>query len=129
MKKLSILATSALGVGIIGLATAGIASAATPTNPNIGTSGISRSVFKQDKLEAEAEVLNTATANVTTAHKDKTFATLLSNADLTKATYHQKVKAELTTELGNQGYSQDQITIALQHHTIAHLRHHHKTNK
>jgi hypothetical protein len=51
---------------------------------------------------------------------------LLTNAGLTKKTYHQKLKAELTTDLEAKDYSQDQVTIALQHRMIAHMHHNDK---
>lgn len=124
MKKLSIVTAGILGAGALVIASVGIASAATPSNPNVGTSGIPRSIFREERLDAAAEVLNTTTANIQAAHKNKTFATILSNAGLTKQTYAQKLKTELTSDLEAKGYTQDQITIALQHRTIVRLRHH-----
>jgi hypothetical protein len=128
--KLSYIAAGLTSSGIIAVSAMGVASAATNNssvkNPNVGSSGIPRTVFKQDHLEAASQVLNTTTANIQTAHKDKTFAQLLKNAGLTRTTYRQKLKTQLTTDLENQGYTQDQVTIALQQKTISHLRHHHK---
>lgn len=128
MIKPRYIALSLAGAGILSLGAIGIASAATPNKASttIGASGISHTTFKQDRLNAVAEVLNTTTANVQTAHKNKTLSQLISNAGLTKKTFAEKVKAGLETELQGQGYSQDQITIALQHRTIARLRHHDK---
>jgi hypothetical protein len=103
----------------------GVASAAAPTSTTGGTSGIPRSVFKTDRLDAVATVLHTTTANVQAAHKDKTLSQLMSAAGLTKKTFAEKLKAQLTTDLENGGYSQSQVTIALQHRTIVRLRHHH----
>jgi hypothetical protein len=115
--KLSYIAAGLTSSGIIAVSAMGVASAATNNssvkNPNVGSSGI-------------PQVLNTTTANIQTAHKDKTFAQLLKNAGLTRKTYRQKLKTQLTTDLENQGYTQDQVTIALQQKTISHLRHHHK---
>jgi hypothetical protein len=116
-------------MGILSIATLGIASAATPTSTTVGTSGIPRSTFKADRLSAAAEVLNTTTANVQAAHKDKTFSGLMTNAGLTKKTFAEKLKTQLTTELEGQGYSQDQVTIALQHRYIARLHHYDKHHK
>lgn len=119
---------SIAGTAVLSLGAVGIASAATPhvKNPNIGTSGIPRSVFKQDRQEAVAQVLGTTTANVKTAHTNKTMKQLIANAGLQRKTFNQKVKAQLTTDLEAQGYTQDQVTIALQQKTIHHLRHHHQ---
>ncbi len=116
-------------VGAISVGTIGIASAATnhsSSNGDIGSSGIPRTVFKQEQLDAASEVLNTGISNIENAHKDKGFVKLISNAGLTKKSYRQKLKSQLTTDLESKGYSQDQITIALQQKLINHLRHHHK---
>jgi hypothetical protein len=102
----------------------GVASAASPTSTTVGRSGIPKSVFKTDRLDAAATVLNTTPANVQAAHKNKTLSLLISSAGLTKKTFAEKVKAQLTTDLENGGYTQSQVTIALQHRTIVRLRHH-----
>jgi hypothetical protein len=121
MRKLAIITAATAASGLIAVAGMGIASAA--TTGNVGSSDIPRTVFKQERLDAVAEVLNTTTANVQAAHKNKTFATLLTNAGLTKKTFAEKVKAELTTDLEAQGYSSDQVTIALQHRAIVRMHH------
>jgi len=127
--KVSYIAASLASTGIIAASAMGVVSAAnTPTtnSGNVGSSGIPRTVFRQERLDAVAQVLNTSTANVQAAHKNKTLSQLISTAGLTRKTFVQKLKAQLTTDLENQGYSQNQVTIALQHRTIVHLRHHHK---
>jgi len=125
MKGLKIAAVSLVAAGSIAAAVGGVASAATTSDNTgmVGKSGIARTTFKQDRLDAEAKVLNTSTDAVLSAHKDKTLGQLLVNAGLTHKTFAEKVKAELTSELQSQGYSQDQITIALQHREIVRLRH------
>jgi hypothetical protein len=130
--KISYIAASLASTGIIAASAMGVVSAASTqksTNVNVGSSGIPRTIFKQDRLDAVAQVLNTSTANVQAAHKNKVFSELISNAGLTKKTFVQKVKAQFTTDLENQGYSQDQVTIALQHRAIVGLRHHHHHEK
>jgi hypothetical protein len=126
MKKLSVVSAGLVTAGIIASAGVGVASAAS-TNGNIGSSGIPRSVFKQERQSSVAQVLNTTTANVQAAHKNHTFKNLISQAGLTKQTFDQKVRTELTSDLESKGYSQDQITIALQHKHIVRL--HHKVKK
>ncbi len=128
MIKPRYIAISLASAGLIGLSTLGIASAASPTSTSttIGKSGIPRSTFKQDRLTAVAQVLNTTTANVQAAHKNETFSQLVANAGLTKKTFAQKLKIQITSDLEGQGYSQAQVTIALQHRTIVRLRHHEK---
>jgi hypothetical protein len=119
MNRLGIITTTVAGSGVIALAGIGVASAAT-SNTNVGTSGIPKTIYRQERLDAVADVLDTTTTNVQAAHKDKTFTTLVSKAGLTKETFAAKVKAELTTDLEAKGYSQDQITIAMQHRHIVH---------
>jgi hypothetical protein len=126
MVKLKYIAVSLVSAGILSVGALGIASAATPSSTTIGTSGIPRTTLKQDHLTATAQVLNTTTANVQASRKDKTFSQLVTSAGLTRKTLAEKVKVQLTSELEGQGYSQNQITIALQHHKIARLRHHNK---
>ena len=123
MKKITLLAGSAIGVGILTLTGMGLASAATPSNGDVGKSDIPRSVFRQERLDAVAQVLDTSTTNVQNAHKDKTLSSLISSAGLSKKTFAQKVKTQLTSDLEAKGYSQDQVTIALQHRDIVRLHH------
>lgn len=121
-KKLLITLASIASVGAIGVAGLSVANADSSTGSgNVGTSGIPRSVFRQDKLDAAAQVLNTTAANVSSAIQNKTLHTLISNAGFTRKTFETKVKAQLTTELEDAGYTQDQITIALQHRAIIRL--------
>jgi len=124
MKKFSYFALGLVSALTVGFGVVAVANAdTTNAKTDVGSSGIPRTVFRQDKLDASAKVLKVSTAAVIAARKDKTMATLISNAGLTKETFAQKVKAELTSELESQGYSQNQITIALQHRQIMHLRH------
>jgi hypothetical protein len=129
MKKIHLTALGLASAGVIGASAIGVASAigaSTTSNTNVGKSGIPRTVFKEERQDAADEVLNTTTANIQAAHKAKTFSTLLSSAGLTKTTYSNKLRAQLTSDLEAKGYTQDQITIALQHKVIVHLRHNRK---
>ncbi len=130
MKKSLLVTASLLGSGIIAATSIGVVAAAPNSTANVGTSGIPRTVFQQEKQDAVAEVLNTTTANVQAARKDHTLKQLISNAGLTPKTFAQKVKTQLTTDLEAKGYSQEQVTIALQHKQIGRLHHkikaHHK---
>lgn len=124
MSKLKIFFASSAGIGIIAASAFGIASASTTNNSNnsdIGSSGIPRTTFRSDRLEAAAAVLNTSSANILAAHKDKTLKQLIKNAGFTPKTFSQKVKAQLVSELEGQGFTQDQVTIALQHQEIVRL--------
>lgn len=122
MKRLAVIVSGVTASGLLLVSGMGVASAAS-NNGNIGTSGIPRTVFKQERLDAVAQVLNTTTADVQAAHKNKTFSNLISSAGLTKKTFAQKLKTQLTSDLESKGYSQDQVTIALQHRTIVRLHH------
>lgn len=126
MMKIKYVATALTSAVIISAGSIGVVSAASLSstkNTNVGLSGIPRTVFKQEKLNVVAEALNTTPASIKTARSNKNFKQLISNAGLTKKTFTEKVKSELTADLESKGYSQDQITIALQHKTISHLRH------
>lgn len=124
-KRLIAAATIVAGVGVVTPLSLGVAHAATTSTQktNVGSSGIPRSVFKQARLDAAATVLNTSTSAVQTAHQQKTLGQLVTQAGLTKKTFVQKVRAQLETDLQAKGYSQDQITIALQHRDIVRLHH------
>jgi len=115
-------ASLAMVGGTVGLASAQSVSPAVQSG-NVGTSGIPRSVFNQDEISAIQSVLNTSTANIKSARQDHQLAKLIQSAGLTKPTFLADVKAKLTSELENQGYTQQQITIALQHRVILSLRH------
>jgi hypothetical protein len=101
-KQLKILAGGLAGSGIIAVSAIGAVSADS-SNGNVGTSGIPRSVFKQERQEAISQV---------------------SKTGLSKQAYHAKLKSQLNSDLLAKGYSQDQVTIALQHRAIHRLRHH-----
>jgi len=124
MVKARYLLAGLSSAAVIAAGSIGVASAATNhNNVNVGSSGIPKTVFKQEKLDASAQVLNTTTSDVQAAHKNKTFKTLLSNAGLTKQTYEQKLQAQLTTDLEGLGYTQTQVNTALQKHPLTHTHH------
>ena len=137
MKRRSIITASLVTLSVVGATGIGVASAATTKTSstdsmqttaknmtgNVGSSTIPRSVFQQARLDAEAQVLNTTTANIQAAHKNHSFKQLLQQANLTPKTFGQKVKAQITSELEAKGYSQDEITIALERKQIVRLHH------
>ena len=124
MTKARYLLAGLSSAAVIAAGSIGVASAATNhNNVNVGTSGIPKTVFRQEKLDASAQVLNTTTANVQAAHQNKAFRTLITNAGLTKQTYQQKLQTQLTTDLEGLGYTQQQVTAALQKHPVAHTHH------
>jgi D-arabinose 1-dehydrogenase-like Zn-dependent alcohol dehydrogenase len=120
MKKINYILIALTGAGVVGVAASGVANAA---STNVASSGIPRSTFKQERLEAASQVLNTSTNNIQTARKAKTLKTLIVAAGLNKKTFNQKLRTQLITDLEAKGYSKDQITIALQHRVIVHLKH------
>lgn len=129
MSKMKYLIVSAAGVVSIGAGAVGVVHATTNTqakansNKTIGSSGIVRSVMKQDRLTAEANVLNVTTASLQVPHRGKIIKQQLTTNHLTRKEFNQEVKAKLLTELQAQGYSSDQVTIATQARTIGHLKH------
>jgi len=103
-------ATAAIaGIGTV-LASADTSSANQPR------AGIARYTIRQDRLSAEAEVLNTTPSQLENQLKTQTMAQVIKAAGLNKATFRQKVKTQLQTDLQNQGYSQSQINKALSKH-------------
>lgn len=121
MNNVKFMAAALFGAGALAAATFGVVHAAS-TNQNVGTSGIPRSTFQTVRLDAAASVLHTSTTAVKDARSNKTLKNLIEQSGLTPATFRQQVKADMTTELEKDGYSQDQITIAFQHRTIVRLR-------
>jgi hypothetical protein len=116
------LVASVAAAGLIPLAVSGLANAATV---NSSSSTIPKSVFKSERLSAEAQVLNTTTANVQAAMKNKTLKQLKTGAGLTGSDFSQKLKAQLITDLEAKGYTPAAITNALGHHKhIGHVKAH-----
>lgn len=136
VSNMKLAAVGMIGATMISLGGAGIVSAATQSsttpkahvkmNADIGTSGIPRSVFRTDLLDSTAKALNTTTANVQSAHKNHTLKSLLKNANLTKKQFALNVKNDLTSDLESQGYSSQQVTIAMQQRMIDRFRHEEK---
>ncbi|MDB5184284.1 MAG: hypothetical protein JWN38_92 [Candidatus Saccharibacteria bacterium] len=133
LNKFTTFAVSVASLAALAVSTAGVVDAATitpstttNTTKTVGSSTIPRDVFRAQRLSAEATILNTTPSAIQTARKDKSFEQLLTKAGLTHKTFRAKVKAQLTTNLKAKGYSQDQITIALQHRELAKLHHQRK---
>ena len=103
------------GAGAIGSVGNALVSADTSTNSKPANS-IARYTVSYDRLAAEAEVLNTTPAQLENQLKTQTMAQIIKAAGFTKATFRQKVVAQLKTDLQNQGYSQTQINNALSKH-------------
>lgn len=122
MNNVKFMAAALFGTGALAAGAFGVVHAAS-TNQNVGTSGIPRSTFQTVRLDAAASVLHTSTMAVKDARSNKTLKNLIEQSGLTPATFRQQVKADMTTELKKDGYSQDQITIAFQYRTIVRLRH------
>lgn len=118
-----IIAASLIGSGVLVTSAIGVVSADNRNNGNVGSSGIPKSVFRTERQVAAAAVLNTTTANIQAAHHNHTFKQLLQQNNLSPKSYAQKLKAELTKDLEAKGYSQQQVTIALQRKEIVRLHH------
>jgi hypothetical protein len=104
-----ILTTAFISLGAIGAANA------TTSHSSNSNNDISKGVFKHDKIEAEAQVLNTTPANIQGLHSKVELKKLVTDAGLNKQTFHERVKAEITTELLAQHYTQSQIDKVLSH--------------
>jgi hypothetical protein len=117
LSKIELLSALSIAVGIISsgagisttVASADSTSAAAPTS-----SSIARSVLHADQLQAMGGALNMSTAQVQTHLKAHDLKQVVAASGLSADTYHQKVQAQMKSELQAQGYSQTQIDSALQ---------------
>ena len=124
MNKLTMITGSVTGAGIIALSGAGIAAAATKAPTTVNNSGIPRSIYREERQIAEAKVLDVSTSDLQTAHKNHTLKDLVSKAGLTEKTLHEKVNAQITSDLAAKGYTASQIARAEQHPQMMHHKHH-----
>jgi carbamoylphosphate synthase small subunit len=128
MVKSHYILASIAGTAAMSLGTIGVVSAASThvTHPGVGASGISKSVLRQDRLDAIATVLKTSPANIKAARVNKNMKQLVSQAGVTKRVFRQKYTTQLTAELVKQGYTKSQISTALHHANVHHRRNHRK---
>jgi len=126
-----------IGLSVVAFLTAGVAgivSAAvvSPKVSSVGSSNsrglvrrkmfINKAVYKQERLSAEAKVLNTSTANISSAIKDKSLVKLIEQSGMTRKEFKKKVDSDFVSALESMGYSKDQVIISMQHRQIVHLR-------
>jgi SOS response regulatory protein OraA/RecX len=121
--KLYVAAASIVAAGSLVAVGSGVVSAATPTTTT-AKSGIARYTVMSDRLNAESEVLGMSNAQLETALQTSSFSSVLTSKGFTKDTFRTKVKAEISSELLAQGYSQAQVTKAM-----THMHHHHMDKK
>jgi len=131
MKKImhviiGIAAGAFLIAGMVGIVMAAVVS---PKVADVGSSDIPKTVYRQEKLTSEAQVLKTSTTNVQNALKNKTLKQLISSEKLTDKQFRKEVNKDFIADLQLRGYSKDQITIANQHNQIEHLKKELKKNK
>lgn len=126
MKKLHYIKTTLVGVSLISAALVGTASAATTHVGTAQKGGIPRDILRTERQLAMSQVLHTTTANIQSAEKDHRLQQLIKSASLTRKSFEQKVKSQLTIDLEGKGYSQSQIASALDRH---HHGKHHTDNR
>src|ERR1700733_1133450 len=95
----SLIGTAVMAIGAVGVASAATSNTSSASHTTIGTSGIPRPVFKQQREDAVAQVLDTTTTNVQSYKKNKDLSQLISEAGLTEKTFREKVKSQITTDL------------------------------
>ncbi len=124
MKKIMYIIVGFVGAAILISGTVGIVMAAviSPKLPDIGSSQIPKTVYRQEKIAAEAQVLKTSVLNVQNAVKNKTLKQLVTSEKLTSKQFRREVNSAFTADLQSRGYSQDQIIIAKQHKQIERLK-------
>jgi len=133
MKKImhiiiGIMAGAFLIAGTVGVVMAAVVSPKVKV-ADVGSSGIPKMVYRQEKLTAEAQVLKTSTTNVQNALKNKTLKQLITSDNLTVKQFREAVNKDFVADLQSRGYSKDQITIANQKHQIERLKKELKKNK
>jgi hypothetical protein len=119
LSKIELLSAISIVVGIVSSAagiSATVASADTTSSTAPTSGSIARSVVHSDQLQAMAAALNMTTAQVQAHMKAHDIKQAVTAAGLSADAYHQKVAAQLTSELQAQGYSQAQIDSATQHY-------------
>lgn len=99
------------GVGLVNADTASVSSAAA----NKVHSHIARYTVRTERTNAMAQVLNTTPPQLEITLKSKTLPQVIKSDGLTKSTFRQKLKAQLSSDLSALGYSQAQINAAINH--------------
>lgn len=111
MRTNLLFATTLAGVAIAG-AGVGVAGA-TASTTTVPRNRIARYTLREERLNAVAEVLGTNPSGLEDKLKTETMKQVVKDAGYTPETFHQKVKAQLQSDLLAQGYSQAQIDSAL----------------
>ena len=132
MKKNVLLTGAAASVTLLG-ASIGIVNAATPSTstPNsssqASTDRIAHYTIEDVRTQAIAKVLNTTPSALEDKLKTETMQQVIKDAGLTENSFHDKVKAQVQTDLLADGYSQTQIDNTLNHqggkHGHMHMHH------
>lgn len=118
-RSYALILSGTAAVAIIGGVGSALVSAASTTTTS-SRPGIARYTIRQDRLNAEAEVLNTTPTQLQSQLKTQTLQQIIQAGGFTKASFQQKVVAQLHTDLQAQGYSQSQINKALAKHRKHH---------
>ena len=126
MTKIRYMAISALGATLLSAGSLGVVGATSVSgNSSNGNSKPHSSLglpIRHQRLLIVSEVLNTSTNNVISARKSKTLDQLISKAGLTRKEFNTEVRNKLISDLESNGYSKDQIIIALQRQRLNHYR-------
>lgn len=85
---------------------------------------IPKSVLKQARISAEALVLGKTDSQMQTILQSHDIRDILNQAKISTKDFRDEVRADMTTYLSNEGYSQTQITAALDSKYMRHHNHH-----
>ena len=100
-------------------------SVSTTNNTKPGTSDIPKSVLRQARISAEETVFNVGTEKqVYQLLHSQGLKDVLKQDNLTPKEFREEIKTGMTTYLTDKGYSQTQITAALDSRYMRHHRYH-----
>ena len=105
--------TFVVGAGIVPLTLTGLVNADTPSG------NIPASVLKTERIDAEAQVLHTTPSAIQAASSKKSLNQLVQEAGMTKATFKQKLRAQLATDLEAAGFNKEEIAALSGKHKIS----------
>ena len=94
------------------------------TNNKTTTSEIPKSVLKQARISAEALVLGKTDMQMQQILHSHDLREILKQVNMSPKDFRGEVRADMTTYLSNQGFSQTQITAALDSRYMRHHSYH-----
>ena len=94
------------------------------TNNKTAPSEIPKSVLKQARISAEALVLGKTDTQMQTILHSHDLKEIVTQSKISPTDFREEVRADMTTYLSNQGYSQTQIIAAIDSKYMRHHNYH-----